>query len=67
MDANTLKKTGENGLSADRAAYALRLLFECPFLLDLVEGWEGIPLEIREAILKGDESTDVPTRIKKLW
>lgn len=39
LDPNTLRKTGANALSADRAANALQILGEFPGLAAVVETW----------------------------
>lgn len=67
LDDNTLKKAGKNSLSAECAANALRQLSECPFLLDLVELWEDVPIEIRNSIISAYESTDREPGVKRLW
>ncbi len=52
LDANTLRKHGENGLSADRAANALQVLAEFPELAAIVESWRMIAVPDRRGMLR---------------
>ena len=42
LDANTLRKSGGNALSAESAANALQVLAEFPELAALVESWRSL-------------------------
>ena len=42
LDSNTLRETGGNALSADRAANALQILAEFPELAVMVETWRTV-------------------------
>jgi len=52
LEANTLRKTGENALSADRVANALQDLAEFRDIALLVESWSMIASSDREALLQ---------------
>jgi hypothetical protein len=56
LDANTLRKSGENAISADRAANALQILAEFPELAVLVESWQSLPESERNRRLPSDGS-----------
>ena len=62
LDPNTLRKTGANALSADRAANALQMLGAVPELAALVEAWFMIPDEAKATVLQQASSIQIGVR-----